>query len=140
TPPRRRCRARSIQIEVPRRFGDGLLLRLLQGFLESTRERIAARPLGRDRLLEQRFAPRRFLREDALRVVELGTLAGGWLGVPHDAPQVGIDHELPPAAGALHFEFRLQVGHRRVSCLYCLPRAPSSVTGRPDASLPRTAP
>ena len=58
----------------------GSLLRLAQRLLEALRQGVAARLLGLHRLLEERFAPRRFLREDALRVVSSGLSprSGAW--------------------------------------------------------------
>ena len=71
----------------------GSLVRLPQRLLEPLRERVAARPLGGDRLLEERLAPRRFVGEDALRVGQLRPIAAHRLDVAHDALQVGVDDE-----------------------------------------------
>ena len=46
-----------VQIEVSRRLRDRLVVGLPQRLLEALRQRVAARPLGRDRLLEEILAP-----------------------------------------------------------------------------------
>src|SRR5437016_901204 len=49
-----------VQIEIAERLADRLFLRLPERLLEAPRQRIAARLLGFDRLLEARLAPPRF--------------------------------------------------------------------------------
>ena len=62
-------------------FDDRFLLRFLQRFLEPLRERVAARLLILDRLLEQRLAARRLLGQDALRFVQLRPIGIGRLAM-----------------------------------------------------------
>src|SRR5437660_3801039 len=66
---------RSVEIEVPRRFRNGLPVRLLQRFLEPARERISSRLLRVNRLLEDLLAAGRLLGEDALSVADLRLVA-----------------------------------------------------------------
>src|SRR3954471_17386508 len=66
--------ARLIEVEVPGRLGDRLVLRLAKRFLEAARQRVAARLLFGERLLEQCLAARGLLGQDALRVVQLGAI------------------------------------------------------------------
>src|SRR5436190_21468875 len=51
----------SIQVEVPIRFGNPFLARLLERFIEPLLQRVTAPLLRLHRLLEDRLAPRRFL-------------------------------------------------------------------------------
>src|SRR3954471_23923927 len=83
--------ARSIEVEVPGRLGDRLVLRLAKRFLEAARQRVAARLLFGERFLEQRLAARGLLGQDALRVVQLGAIRIGRLAVADDALQVAVD-------------------------------------------------
>ena len=81
--------AESVQIEIARRLRDRLLAcACLQRLLEAPRQRIAARLLGLDRLLEERLAARRLLGEDPLRLGQLGLVAALRLLVRDDAPEV----------------------------------------------------
>src|SRR5882762_3584419 len=57
-----------VEIEVPGGFGDGLVVRLLECFLEALRQRVAARPLGRHRLVEGGVAPLLLLGQNLLCV------------------------------------------------------------------------
>ena len=80
-----------VEIEVARRLGDRLAVRLLQRLFEAARQRVAARLLGLDRLLEDRLAPRRLFGEDPLRVVQLGLVAALGLVVRDDPAEVEVD-------------------------------------------------
>ncbi len=95
------CQSRS---KSPRRFGDGLLARLAQGFLEPLRKRIAAVLLRVDRLLENRLAARRLVGEDPGRIAQLGLVATLGLDVRHHALQIDIDDQSRLAAGTGHFD------------------------------------
>src|SRR6185436_7454067 len=91
------CRSRrssrnwaSVQVEIASRFGDRLLVRLAERFLEAARQCVAAGLLVCDRLLEDRLAARRLLGEDALRFAQLRLVGALRLVVRHDAPEVQI--------------------------------------------------
>src|SRR3954470_4472038 len=113
--------ARLIEVEVPGRLGDRLVLRLAKRFLEAARQRVTARLLFGERFLEQRLAARGLLGQDALRVVQLGAIRIGRLAVADDALQVAVDHELGRTARAIDLEFGCELGH----AIY--PPAPAAV-------------
>src|SRR3954447_2243018 len=110
-----------IEVEVPGRLGDRLVLRLAKRFLEAARQRVAAILLFGERFLEQRLAARGLLGQDALRVVQLGAIRIGRLAVADDALQVAVDHELGRTARAVDLEFGCELGH----AIY--PPAPAAV-------------
>ena len=70
-----------------------------------------ARLFRLDRLLEQRVAPPRLVREDARRFVQLGLVAALRRVVRDDATQVGVDDEQRVAAGTLQLDLALQLRH-----------------------------
>ena len=70
---------RLIQIEVPGRFRDGFLARLLERLFEPLRERVAARAFGLHRLLEERLAARGLFGQNALCLRQLGAIASRWI-------------------------------------------------------------
>src|SRR5688500_6375515 len=124
----------SVEIEIPGGFGDGFVACLTERFLEALRERVAARLLGRYRLLEQRFAARGLLGEDTLRVGQLGTIRADRLRVADDPAQVRVEHQGRMAAGARGFELGLQCHDRlpdRSAVLLLLsPRERDGLAGR----------
>ena len=99
--PREFARARVINRSTPRASRDrksprsglvtGSLLRLLQRLFEPARERIVARLLSLDRLLEERLAPRRLRREDPRRIVQLRLVAALGHRVTDHATEVDVD-------------------------------------------------
>ena len=101
----------SVQIESTQRPGDRLVVRLPQRFFESARQRVAARLLGFDRLLEQRVTTRRFLREDALRIGQFGLVSALRLLMRHDPSEVRVDDQHRIAARTTDLDFALQFGH-----------------------------
>ena len=103
-----RVRLRSVEIEIARRLRDWLLARLLERLFEPFRQRIPARLLRRDRLLEDRLAARRFLREDPLGIAQLGPDAPLRLLMTNDTSQVHVDDELRLATRARNVELGLQ--------------------------------
>src|SRR5206468_976951 len=115
-----------IKIEISRGPRDWLLLRLLQRLFEAPRQRVAARLLRFHRLLEHRFAARRLLGDNALRLTQLRLVAALGLQVRHDAAEVRVDDERGVTAGANHFDLRLEPRH------YFLP--PPNAPARPLAS------
>jgi hypothetical protein len=94
------------------RLRHRLLARLAQRFLEALRQRVAARLLGGDRLLERGFAPRRLLGEDTFGVAQLRPrpVAHGF-AVPDDPLQVGVHHQGGAAARARNLEFGREFRH-----------------------------
>src|SRR5439155_3937841 len=121
-PALERTRRRLVEIEVPDGFGDRLLARLAQRLLEPLRQRVAA-PLFRvDRLLEDRLAARRLLRENALRLGELRLVAAIRLLVGDDPAKIRVDDQRRLAARAHHLELRFQPCHQR----FPPPSAPAS--------------
>src|SRR5439155_8203605 len=123
----RSCRANSIEVEISAGSRDRLLTRLLQGFLEAPRERIAARLLRLHRLLEDRLSARRFLRENALRLAQLRLVAALGLFVRHDAPKIRVDDERRRAARAGDLDLRFEARHHRFPPTP--PRIPASPPG-----------
>src|SRR2546422_7931374 len=97
-----------VEVEVPCRFGDGFLARLLQRLFEPSRQGVAPSFLVVDRLLENGFAARGFVRENALRFAELGLVAALRLDMRHDAPEIDVDDKRRLTAGARHFDFGLE--------------------------------
>ena len=108
----------SVEIEIARRLGDRFLPRLSQCFLETLGERVAAGALVLDGLREDRFTASRRIGQDALGIAELRLVLVLGLDVPHDPPQVRVDHEHCAATRARHIEFRFEFRH--------LPLAPHS--------------
>ena len=101
-----------VQVEVSLWFRDRLLLGGLQRFLEPARERIAARLFGLHGLVEQRVTARFFVRENPMRVVELGFVGAFDFDVSDDAPQSVVDDERRLAAGTSDFVFGSECSHR----------------------------
>src|SRR4029453_17363200 len=99
---------RLIEIEVTRRLGHGFIPGLLQRLLETPRQRIAARPLGLERVLESGLTPGGLFREDTLCFAQLGLVSTLRFLVAHDSPEIGIDNESRLAAGTGDFQLRLQ--------------------------------
>jgi hypothetical protein len=83
-------------------------VRLLERFLEALRQSISSGLLGGHRLLEERFASRRFLGENPVSIGQFGTIAPNGLDVADDAAQVHVDDERRLTAGARGFELGLE--------------------------------
>src|SRR5437870_6721125 len=87
-----------VQIEIAHRLGDRLFLRLTQRLFEAAGQRIAARLLGFDRLLEECLAPPRLFGKNPRGFVQLRLVAALRLLVRNDTPEVGVDYEQRAAA------------------------------------------
>ena len=70
-------------------FVIGSCFACFERFLEPARQRVAARLLGVHRLLEDRLPPRRFLGENALRIVQLGLVPAFGLVCETTRPRFG---------------------------------------------------
>src|ERR1700716_3594715 len=101
-----------VEIEIPRRFGDWFLARLLQRLFEPSRQRVAPSFFVVDRLLENGLAARCLVRENALRFAELGFIAAIRFDMRHDATEIDVDDERRLTAGARHFDFGLEPRHQ----------------------------
>src|SRR5258705_8053692 len=86
-----------------------------QLFLEPSRERVAPRLLGFDRLFEERFAPPRLIGENARGLVQLRLVAALQFLMRDDPPEIGVHDEQRAAARTLHFDLAFQLGHTRYS-------------------------
>src|SRR5262249_7160177 len=86
--------------------------RLLEGFLETLRQGIAACLLRLHRLLKHRLTPRGLLRQDAMGVVKLRLVAAFGFLVADDAAEVEVDDQRRLTAGTRDFDFRLQSCHQ----------------------------
>src|SRR6476646_3319238 len=105
----------SVEVKIPQRLGDGLLFRLAQRFLEPTCQRIAARLLRLDGLLEQRLAPACLLGENARRFGQLWLVTSLRFLVRDDPPEVRVDNQDCVTARTLELELAFQLRHAR----YC---------------------
>jgi hypothetical protein len=101
----------SVEIEIAGRLSDWFGARLPQGLFEPARQRVTARLFGLHRLLEDRFAPRSFLSENAVRLGQLWTEARLGFAMTDHASEVGIDDERRRAARTGDLELRLQLRH-----------------------------
>src|SRR5262249_44386343 len=102
-----------VEIEVSDRLRNRFLARLTQRLFEPLRQRVAARFLVVDRLLEDRFAPGGLLRENPLRFGQLRLVGALRLLVRHDPAKVRVDHERRLAARTCDLELRFQPCHQR---------------------------
>src|SRR5204863_3952252 len=89
------------------------LPRLPERLLEALRQRITARFLGVDRLLEDGLAARGFLGENVLGFAELGLVAAIRFLVGDNASEVRVEDERGLTAGTNQLELRMQFGHQR---------------------------
>ena len=105
----------SVKVKVPQRLGDGLLFRLTQRFLEPTCQRITARFLGLDGLLEQRLASAGLVGENARRFGQLRFVTSLGFLVRDDSPEIGVHDQNCAAARTPELELALQLRHTHYS-------------------------
>src|SRR5438094_155978 len=79
--------------------------------LEASCQRVTARLLGFDRLLEERLAAARLVGKNARGFAQLRLVAALRLLVRDDTSEVGVDHEQRAAARTLHFKLAFQLRH-----------------------------
>src|SRR6476661_4769874 len=97
-----------VKIKVPCRLGDRLSVGLLQRFLESLRQCVAARSLRSHRLLKEILATPCLFFDQALRVAQLRHLPARRLHVPDDSAEIDVNHERCATARTVGFEFRFK--------------------------------
>src|SRR5919201_3635550 len=104
-----------IQIKISHRLRDRLLFRLLQRLLEATRQCIAARLLGLNRLFEESLASTRLLGENARCFGQLRLVATLRLLMRDNTPEVRVYNEHCTAARTFDLELAFQLGHAHYS-------------------------
>lgn len=103
--------ARSVEVEVSRRFRHWFSARLLEGFFETARQGIVPVALGLHGLLKERFPASLLLRQNAGSFVEFWRVGPSGDAVRDHAAEIGIHDKGCAAARAFNLDFALELRH-----------------------------